>query len=260
MEPKKAAPKIEEGPRPYLPSEDGFDGGIAAADPGVRYVGADPQSAAALGRASKAITQLSQLDSDAWYSYEDYCTWQFPERVELIYGKVYVMSPSPGRVHQESGGEIFRQVANHLLGRACKVYLAPFDVQLLQDATDGKVFTVLQPDLCIVCDATKLSEKGCTGAPDLVLEVLSASTSKHDLVFKFGIYELNNIKELWYLDNAKSTLTVHILQADGLYGPPVVYAANAKVPVATLPGLHIDLSLVFPDAETDKLGTEVLEG
>ena len=236
---------MEEGPNLYLPSQDGFDGGIVACDPSVGYIGADPHVAAALGRASKAIDQVSQLEPDARYSYEDYCTWQFPERVELIYGKVYVMSPSPGRVHQESGGEIFRQVANHLLGRACKVYLAPFDVQLLQDATDGKVFTVLQPDLCIVCDATKLSEKSCTGAPDLVLEVLSASTSKHDLVFKFGIYELNNIKELWYLDNVKSTLTVHILQADGLYGPPVVYAANAKVPVASLPGLHIDLSLVW---------------
>ena len=245
MEPKKAAPKMTEGHNPYKPSEDGFDGGIVAADPSVRYVGADPPSAAALRTASKAITKLSQLHPDARYSYEDYCTWQFPERVELIYGKVYVMSPSPTDGHQSISAELFFQFYNHNRGKDCIVRSAPYDVVLQADSTLGRVSTVVQPDICVICDPAKRTPKGCVGAPDLVVEILSPSSKKYDLGVKFSLYEANAIKELWYVSPEGRTITIHILQADGLYGPPIVYAANAKVPVATFPGLHIDLSLVW---------------
>ncbi|MHB8057961.1 MAG: Uma2 family endonuclease [Desulfuromonadaceae bacterium] len=144
------------------------------------------------------MPQLKPKDNQRYY-YSDYLTWNDGERWELIDGVAYSMSPAPGRRHQEISGELFRQLANYLKGKQCKVYDAPFDVRLSDqvDASDNYIETVVQPDILVVCDRTKLDEKGCNGAPDLIIEITSPSTAKHDLGTKFDLYQKHAIQEYW---------------------------------------------------------------
>ncbi|MDR1727824.1 MAG: Uma2 family endonuclease, partial [Acidobacteriota bacterium] len=128
------------------------------------------------------------------YTYADYCTWNDGERWELIDGAPYLMSPAPGRRHQEISGELFAQLHNFLEGKPCKVYIAPFDVRL--DA-GGEDDTVCQPDIIVVCDTSKLDEKGCKGAPDLAVEVLSPSSTRMDGVVKLEKYREAGVREYW---------------------------------------------------------------
>jgi Uma2 family endonuclease len=125
----------------------------------------------------------------AW-TYADYCSWPDDERCELIDGVAYAMSPAPSRQYQELSGELFRQFANHLKGKPCKVYDAPFDLRLSEQnaASDNYVTTVVQPDILVVCDSSKLDDRGCNGAPDLIVEILSPATAARDLKEKFDLY------------------------------------------------------------------------
>ncbi len=120
------------------------------------------------------ITSFSQLDPNGYYTYADYVTWQFQERVELIKGKLFKMSPSPKRYHQGISRNLLVHIAGHLDGKKCKIYNAPFDVVLSQDAHS----TVVQPDICAICDTTILTDKGCSGAPELIIEILSPGNSR----------------------------------------------------------------------------------
>ena len=117
----------------------------------------------------------TQNKTDQKWTYTDYLTWPEGERWELINGVAYNMSPAPSRRHQELSGELFRQIANHLKGKQCKVYDAPFDVRLSTagNESDNYIDTVVQPDIVVVCDPSKLDERGCKGAPDIVIEISS---------------------------------------------------------------------------------------
>ena len=133
---------------------------------------------------------MSGAQRAEWYSYQDYRAWAEGERVELIRGVPYAISPAPRREHQRLVAEMTRQFANALRGAFCEVYPAPFDVKLSEDADDHRT-TVVQPDLTVVCDSGKLTEEGMTGPPDLVIEIVSPDSGFHDRSRKFELYRDN---------------------------------------------------------------------
>src|ERR1700749_3483027 len=117
--------------------------------------------------------ELASLDLNSSYTYADYLKWTFIERVELIKGKLFKMNPAPNRMHQGLSGHLFNALYNYLKGSKCKAYSAPFDVRLPgKSKDDNYIITVLQPDICVICDNSKLDLKGCAGAPDIVVEIL----------------------------------------------------------------------------------------
>ena len=179
------------------------------------------------------------------YTYKDYCKWDKDERWELIKGIPYCMSPAPNRAHQSVVGEIFRQFANFLVEKECDVYTSPFDVRLPdKDKGDKETTTVVQPDIVVVCDQKKMDDAGCKGAPDLVIEVVSASTASRDNIEKLDLYEKHKVREYWIVHPEEKLLWVYFLE-DEHYGRADVYDSANKVSVKILPGLLIDLSLVF---------------
>lgn len=180
------------------------------------------------------------------FTYADYLTWNDAERWELIDGVAYNMTPAPSRKHQKISGELFRQFANFLIEKPCEVYDAPFDVRLPEiDEVETDITTVVQPDIVVVCDPQKLDDAGCLGAPDLIVEILSPSTSRRDHKEKFIRYERAGVKEYWLVEPDAKTVTVFKLGPDNRYGRPDVYGDDEKMSVRTIPGLEIDLPLVF---------------
>ncbi|MDR3060818.1 MAG: Uma2 family endonuclease [Dysgonamonadaceae bacterium] len=131
----------------------------------------------------------------------------------------------------------------------CRIYHAPFDVRLPIHGSkdDDKILDVVQPDICVICDLSKLDERGCIGAPDLVVEVLSPSTLKYDWNYKFNLYETAGVKEYWIVDPKAKMVNVFLLQFDGKYDFGTVYDCNQKAPVRIFEGLEIDLKELFEE-------------
>jgi Uma2 family endonuclease len=160
-----------------------------------------------------SFTNINKIDLNGTYSYADYLTWNFKERLELFRGKIFKMSPAPNRVHQTISAKLHLQFANSFKKNTCNVYYAPFDVRLVKSKTeDEKVTTVVQPDLCIICDDDKLDDRGCIGAPDLVVEILSPGNTKKEMGIKFDLYEENEVKEYWLIDPSEKTVLIYTLQ------------------------------------------------
>jgi Uma2 family endonuclease len=179
------------------------------------------------------------------HTYGEYVTWPEGDRYELIDGVAYAMVPAPGRRHQEIVGELFRQIADALEGGSCRVYIAPFDVRLpRRDEADELVDTVVQPDLSVICDASKLDERGCRGAPDWVIEVLSPSTAAHDQVKKRDVYERSGVAELWLVHPTDRVVMVYRL-VDGAYGKPAVYELEGELAAEVLPEVGIEWERVL---------------
>ncbi len=196
------------------------------------------------------ITDINQLDLSKKYTYQDYLSWKFEDMVELIRGKVFRMSPAPSRGHQRILGNIHLLVGNYLVGKKCEAYVAPFDVPLpVEQQITGKIDTVVQPDFCVICDHTKLDDRGCLGAPDWVIEILSKSTSKKDLTDKFDIYQHAGVREYWLVSPYHATVTPYVLDEDGQYQliRKTPFIGGEKVPVAIFPGFEIALEKVFFD-------------
>jgi len=185
---------------------------------------------------------------DARYSYADYLTWSDDERWELIDGVAYNMTPAPSRKHQEISWELSRQISAHLHGKKCKAYTAPFDVRLpALGATDETTSTVVQPDLVVVCDPEKLDDRGCKGAPDLVIEILSPASLARDQREKLLLYEQAGVLEYWIVHPTDRTVSIFRRGPDGLYGKPSLYTSEERAPVSVLPELVIDLGAVFAE-------------
>jgi Uma2 family endonuclease len=179
------------------------------------------------------------------FTYGDYRTWPDNERWELIDGVAYDMSPAPSRLHQAVFGGIFFQIRAFLSGAECQVYGAPFDVRLPHGKQqDDDIDTVVQPDIVVVCDRNKLDDKGCKGAPDLVIEILSPSTSSKDLHEKFQLYERVGVKEYWIVHPLDRTVMVFRRDGDS-FGRPAMFAGGDQIEVQLLGALVVDLSLVF---------------
>jgi len=139
------------------------------------------------------ITDINQLDVNGTYTYADYLLWRFKEQVELLRGKLFKMSPAPREIHQRVLNEINFELMSFFRNKTCRVYPAPFDVRIpakgAKGTTDNQIYTIVQPDLCVVCDLEKIDGRGCVGAPDLVVEILSPSNSRKDLKDKYEIYQ-----------------------------------------------------------------------
>lgn len=184
------------------------------------------------------------------FTYGDYRRWPEDERWELIDGVAFNMCPAPSRQHQELLGELFRQTATFLLGKPCKVYIAPFDVRLPKaDEADDAVTTVVQPDMAVICDASKLDDKGCRGAPDWVVEVISPHTAAKDHIKKRELYERHGVKEYWLVHPLDRVVTRYILEG-GLYPRPAIEEAVGRAAVGCLPGLEIDWEFLNPPDDT----------
>lgn len=180
------------------------------------------------------------------FTYGHYLLWPEHERWQVIDGVAYDMTPAPSRRHQEITVEMVVQLGNFLRDRPCRVYVAPFDVRLPDgDEPDEEVHTVVQPDISVVCDEKKLDERGCRGAPDFIIEILSPSTVHLDQEKKRELYERRGVREYWIVDPDGRTVAIHRLFADGKYGQAESVPAAGEMPVEVLPGCTFDMDRVM---------------
>ena len=190
--------------------------------------------------------ELADLDLSQEYSYADYLQWTFEERLELIKGKIFKMSPGPNRMHQKLSGEIFRELSIFLKGKSCEVYAAPFDVRLPHlSRKEKEIITVVQPDLCVICDASKLDFKGCLGAPDIIIEILSPGNSKKELRNKYEVYEESGVKEYWLFVPDLPAAFQYVLNPDGRYASAQPFTNDRILTTPILPGFKLDLEEIF---------------
>lgn len=199
------------------------------------------------------ITSLSQLDFSKKYTYSDYILWQFNERVELLKGYLFPMA-APNVVHQKISGRLFLKLGNFLANHDCDLFSAPFDVLLplpTHLVTKDKIDTVIQPDLCVICDKSKLDKQGCIGAPDLVVEILSPGNSKREMKDKFALYEEAGVLEYWIIDPVHKFVFVYTLDENTeKYTNKLPALTDADVLESTvLEGLKIELKGIFPEEE-----------
>ena len=192
------------------------------------------------------ITDITELDLNGTYTYADYLLWQFKERVELIKGKIFKMSPAPSTQHQKISGKLHLRIGGFFENHYCQAFFAPFDVRLPkkgQSLTDQKIYTVVQPDLCVICDESKLDERGCLGAPDLIVEILSPGNSKTEMLNKFELYQESGVREYWLVEPSQNAVLVYVLNDAGEYVglKPAVESVQSTI----FPDLKIDLSQIF---------------
>lgn len=179
------------------------------------------------------------------FTFADLLSWDYDERYELIHGDPIMMAP-PSPRHQLVSGELFRQLANFLEGKRCKVYAAPFGVRPFEQDGDSleDVDILVEPDISVVCDASKIDKHGCKGIPDLIIEILSPSSRRHDRLVKLDLYQRAGLREYWIVDPDNQSVQVFLNDGGTLklhedYGPGDIAKVN------TLEGCFIELSKVF---------------
>jgi Uma2 family endonuclease len=190
--------------------------------------------------------KVEEPDHSLTYTYADYMKWQFKERLELFRGKIFKMG-APNMNHQVVGGRLFNEFYNHLKGKTCQVFIAPFDVRLpvKNRKKDNEVTTVVQPDICIFCDPAKLDDRGACGAPDLAIETLSPGNRKDELRMKHEVYEEAGVKEYWIADPAKKAVLAFTLQPNGKFSMPAIYTAGDRLEAQCVPGFSINVGEIF---------------
>ena len=199
------------------------------------------------------MTMIS-LDTTKRYTYADYLTWMDDMRREIYDGFVKLMTPAPNLKHQEISFNLTGIFRNYLLKNKCKGFAAPSDVRLPKNKnnSDETIYTVLQPDLYVVCDLSKLDDRGCLGAPDLVIEITSPKTARRDLKDKYQIYEQHGVREYWIVNPSDENVLTFVLDANGKFQLAGLYAGDDKIPVHIFDGdLQIDLTEVFENKTED---------
>ncbi|WP_353721989.1 Uma2 family endonuclease [Dyadobacter sp. 676] len=193
------------------------------------------------------ITSFDQLDLTRQYTYADYLKWQFKERLELIRGYIYKMSPAPSRRHQGIVWNLSLAIGNQIKEHPCRAYSAPFDVRLpIKDKkSNQEITTVLQPDICVICDLSKLDDRGCLGAPELVIEVLSPGSSPREISQKFNVYEESGVREYWVVYPEYEHVNIFLLDESGKFVGQHPKVNGELLCSAVFPDLTIDLSEVF---------------
>lgn len=186
------------------------------------------------------ITSLEQLDLTKTYTFKDYLSWRFQERVELLRGYIAKMSPAPTSTHQIISSNLHYNLGYFLQKKSCKVIAAPFDVYLPSIKGEGE--TVVQPDLCVICDTTKIKQQGCVGSPDLVIEILSLGNSRREMTQKFQIYEQAGVKEYWVVYPYEQVVHQYILDREKFQALPV---AEKTIASQILQGFEVDLDTIF---------------
>ena len=184
----------------------------------------------------------------AQYTFADVLSWGEDERIEIINGEAFMMA-TPTTTHQIISGEIFRQLSNYLEGKKCKAISAPFGVRLFEQNGDKPedVGTVVEPDISIICDREKLDKYGCKGAPDMVVEVLSPSSLRHDRFIKLNLYQRAGVREYWIVDPENRAVQVFLQGGNGTFRIFDEYGRHDVVKVNILDGCFIELSKVFSE-------------
>ncbi len=194
-----------------------------------------------------SYSKVEEPDASNSYTYADYLQWQFEEQMELIRGKIFKMSPAPAPVHQKISLVIAGIFYRELKKNKCQAFPAPFDVRLpvKKKTKDNEITTVVQPDFCVVCDESKIDSRGCLGAPDLIIEILSPGNSGKDVNLKYDVYEKAGVKEYWIIHPADETIAVFILDKKGKFNGASLYAGNEKIESFAVPGLKINVKEIF---------------
>lgn len=184
--------------------------------------------------------------SDKKFNYADYLTWPDDERWEIIEGTAYDMSPAPSTEHQGISFKLSGILYDFLRDKQCSAFAAPFDVRLAEhkDEADEKIETVVQPDIVVVCDQNKLDKRGCLGAPDIAVEIISTSTSYRDQTEKLRLYERHGVREYWIVNPDAKYIMVYRLEGVR-YGKPEYLTESDILESKALEGLKIDLSEVW---------------
>ncbi|MEQ8189467.1 MAG: Uma2 family endonuclease [Candidatus Eremiobacterota bacterium] len=193
---------------------------------------------------SEPVTKENKI-----YTYSDYASWQDGKRYEIIGGKAYSMSPGASDMHQGVSAQLLAEFVIYLRGKKCRAFDAPFDVILPEE---GETFenssNVVQPDIIVVCDKEKITRRGCCGAPDLVVEILSPSSTKRDIKDKRRLYQRYAIKEYWIVDPVNKRVDIYKLNKDNIYDFPEIYAEDDKIKVGIFNDeLEIDLTVIFAE-------------
>ncbi len=193
------------------------------------------------------IDNINLLDLTKKYSYADYLQWTFQDRLELFKGKIFKMSPAPSSNHQRVSRRVVRAFLDLFNDDGCQVYFAPFDVRLIGKKTmkkaDKDIYTVVQPDVCIICDKNKIDEKGCIGAPDLIVEILSPGNTKKEMNEKYDLYEDAGVREYWLVDPVNCVVFVYVLKNNVFVGLKPFATSNVKSEI--FPNLIVPIEGLF---------------
>ncbi len=193
-----------------------------------------------------SYSKVEEPEPSFTYTYADYLKWKFEERLELFRGKIFKLS-APNTRHQQISINIGTSFHSFLKSRKCQAFLAPFDVRLpvKNKKKDDEVTTVVQPDICIICDETKLDSRGCCGAPDLVVEILSPGNSKKEIRLKHELYEEAGVKEYWIVNPEEENIVVFILNEEEKLSGLKMYASGDTIQSIAVPGLNVNLTEIF---------------
>ncbi|WP_073031141.1 Uma2 family endonuclease [Desulfosporosinus lacus] len=188
---------------------------------------------------------MSLPEENKKHTYSDYLTWPEKERWEIIDGVPYLQS-APKWQHQSISGELYRQISNYLIDKPCRVFASPFDLCLVEyEESDDDILNIVQPDIVIVCDETKLRKTGYFGVPALIIEISSPSTTRQDRVIKFNKYEKVGVKEYWIVEPDGKYISVFTLQENKRYGRPEAYTEKDKAKMSVFSDFTVDLKPVF---------------
>ena len=193
---------------------------------------------------STVITNIDQLDLvNGIYTYADYLMWKIKDRLELLKGKIFQMG-ALSLTHQAVSRNLTILIGNRFYNAPCKLFAAPFDVRLAKKGEkDNEVYTVVQPDLCVVCDADKLDERGCWGAPDLIIEILSPGNSKKELKNKYELYQEAGVREYWLVHPQDEYVIINVLENNQYHVlPPFV---DKEVTSVIFPDLSLQTEDIF---------------
>jgi Uma2 family endonuclease len=196
---------------------------------------------------------VEEPDASYSYSYADYLQWKFKERLELIRGSIFQLS-APNTNHQIVSGELYFQLKLFLKAKPCNVFTAPFDVRLPRPGktADNLIKTVVQPDICVVCDESKIDAKGVCGAPDLVIEILSPGNSKHEVRTKFELYEESGVREYWLINPEEENIFVYLLDENKKFSFGKTYAGGDIISSTAVAGFTIDVEQLFKNKRKPK--------
>ena len=197
-------------------------------------------------------TKVEEPESPFGFTYADYLTWDFKERIELIRGRIFKMSPAPTTFHQRISVNIVSKMLIFLEGKKCKLFYAPVDVRLKgrpfrkKKLRDDEITTVVQPDIIVVCDEEKLKDiRSIDGAPEFIVEILSPGNTKTEIKYKFDLYEENGVEEYWVVYPEYKQIHVYLLNEKEEYGKPLIYEDNENISSVVLKGLSIATNDIF---------------
>lgn len=201
-----------------------------------------------------SIISEPNFDYGLEYTYSDYLKFEFDEMVELIRGKIFKMSPAPSTTHQRISGAIFFQLFSYFKVNSCSLFSAPTDVVLpIPNVPKKKSTTVVQPDIFVICDPSKVEEKCVYGVPDLVIEILSRHTRKKDIQLKHEVYQESGVREYWIVFPKDEIIDIFVLE-DCKFVLKSRHAGNEVFTSHIFPDLKVDTNDIFPtiiDEEND---------